>query len=77
MVEVNDQALQFRLRGIVNYVDSFHDQLTHFIDRVVAGKAAPLSTLQDAADALAIIGAAEASIRRAGAAETIQYRSVV
>ncbi len=63
--------------GIVNYVDSFHDQLTHFIDRVVPGKAAPLSTLQDAADALAIIGAAEASIRRAGAAETIQYRSVV
>ena len=63
--------------GIVNYVDSFHDQLTHFIDRVIPGKAAPLSTLQDAADALAMIGAAEASIRRAGAAETIQYRSVV
>ena len=62
--------------GIVNYVDSFHDQLTHFLDIVVPGKAAPLSTLQDAADALAIIGAAEASIRRAGAAETIQYRSV-
>ena len=39
--------------GIVNYVDSFHDQLTHFIDRVIPGRAEPLSTLQDAADALA------------------------
>ena len=62
--------------GVVNYVDSFHDQLAHFLERVIPGDAAPLSTLQDAADALAIIGAAEQSIRRGGAAETIRYRNL-
>ena len=50
--------------GIVNYVDSFHDELTHFLDRVIPGRAAPLSSLQDAADALAIIAAAELSVKQ-------------
>jgi len=60
--------------GIVNYVDSFHDQLTYFLDHVIPGRAAPLSALQDAADALAIIAAAEVSAQRKGAATTIDYR---
>jgi predicted dehydrogenase len=62
--------------GIVNYVDSFHDQLAHFLERVIPGAAPPLSTLQDAADALSIIGASETSIRRAGAVVTIDYRDI-
>ena len=60
--------------GVVNYVDSFHDQLTYFLDHVIPGRAAPLSALQDAADALAIIAAAEVSAQRKGAATTIDYR---
>jgi hypothetical protein len=51
--------------GVINYVDSFHDQLTHFLDRVIPGRAA-LSTLQDAAGALAIIAAAESSVEGKG-----------
>ena len=62
--------------GVINYVDSFHDQLRHFVEKVVPGAAKPLSTLQDAADALAIIAAAERSAGRAGAAETIGYRLI-
>jgi predicted dehydrogenase len=62
--------------GVVNYVDSFHDQLTHFVEQVIPGRADPLSTLQDAADALAIIAAAEASLKQRGAASTIEYRAL-
>jgi predicted dehydrogenase len=62
--------------GIVNYVDSFHDELTHFLDRVIPGRAQPLSSLQDAADALAIIAAAELSVKKNGAAISIDYRSL-
>ena len=62
--------------GIVNYVDSFHDELTHFLDGVIPGRAAPLSTLQDAADALAIVAAAEASVQQRGAAVSVDYRAL-
>ncbi|HZZ60097.1 MAG TPA: Gfo/Idh/MocA family oxidoreductase [Roseiarcus sp.] len=62
--------------GVVNYVDSFHDQLTHFLDSVIPGRAAPLSTLQDAADALAIVAAAESSVENHGAAVPIDYRAL-
>ncbi|HEY1940827.1 MAG TPA: Gfo/Idh/MocA family oxidoreductase [Roseiarcus sp.] len=62
--------------GVVNYVDSFHDQLTHFLDEVIPGRAEPLSTLQDAADALAIIAAAESSAKQKAAAVAIDYRQL-
>jgi predicted dehydrogenase len=62
--------------GVVNYVDSFHDQLTHFLASVIPGRAAPLSTLQDAADALAIVAAAESSVEKQGAAVPIAYRAL-
>lgn len=62
--------------GVINYVDSFHDQLAYFLDRVLPGRAAPLSGLQDAADALAIIAAAEASAVQRGAAIPIDYRAL-
>jgi predicted dehydrogenase len=60
--------------GVVNYVDSFHAELTHFV-AVLEGRGQPLSTLADARDALAIIEAAERSIGNAGAAETVRYES--
>jgi predicted dehydrogenase len=62
--------------GVINYVDSFHDQLAHFLEYVIPGRAEPLSSLQDAADALAIIAAAELSVRRQGAAASIDYRAL-
>jgi predicted dehydrogenase len=58
--------------GITNYVDSFHTELSHFISIVVAGGSA-LSTLRDAADAMAIIEAAERSIEANGAYEPVRY----
>ncbi|HVW92555.1 MAG TPA: Gfo/Idh/MocA family oxidoreductase [Devosia sp.] len=58
--------------GIVNYVDSFHSELTHFA-AIAEGAGAPLSTLADARDALAIIEAAERSIARSGALEPVAY----
>lgn len=53
--------------GIGNYVESFWSELTFFLDRAIANGAKPLSTLEDACDALAIIEAAERSIEAAGA----------
>jgi predicted dehydrogenase len=58
--------------GITNYVDSFHTELSHFVSTVVSGRQA-LSTLRDAADALAIIEAAERSIEANGAYEAVEY----
>jgi predicted dehydrogenase len=60
--------------GIVNYVDSFHAELAHFV-AVLESRGRPLSTLADASDALAIIEAAEGSIANAGAAETVRYEN--
>jgi predicted dehydrogenase len=61
--------------GITNYVDSFHTELSHFVSTVVSGGQA-LSTLRDAADALAIIEAAERSIEANGAYKPIEYAAV-
>ena len=60
--------------GIVNYADSFHAELAHFV-AVLDGRGQPLSTLADAGDALAIIEAVERSIANAGAAETVLYQN--
>jgi predicted dehydrogenase len=60
--------------GIVNYVDSFHAELAHFV-AVLDVRGQPLSTLADASDALAIIEAAERSIANAGAEENVRYGS--
>jgi predicted dehydrogenase len=58
--------------GIVNYVDSFHTELTHFVSIMNSG-GKPLSSLADARDALAIIEAAERSISDGGIHKTITY----
>lgn len=68
MVEDNDGPAW----GITNYVDSFHTELSHFVSILDTGEK-PLSTLADACDALAIIEAAERSIQKNGACETILY----
>ncbi|WEK51547.1 MAG: Gfo/Idh/MocA family oxidoreductase [Candidatus Kaistia colombiensis] len=59
--------------GITNYVDSFHTELSHFATQAIPGIAPPLSTLRDAREALAIIEAAERSIRHGGAAQHVIY----
>jgi len=59
--------------GLVNYVDSFRHLIDDFYNRCVAGGEAPLSTLDDAIDALAIVEAAERSIAEGGKVD-IAYR---
>ncbi len=59
--------------GIVNYVDSFHDELCHFLAEVIPGRAEPLSSLSDAADALAIVEAAERSLALQSMAVPVDY----
>lgn len=61
--------------GVVNYVDSFHEELCHFLAEVVPGRAPPLSSLSDAADALAIIEAGERSLGRQSSAVAVEYES--
>jgi predicted dehydrogenase len=58
--------------GITNYVDSFHTELTHFISTIMTGDQ-PLSTLEDARDALAIVEAAERSLEKEAAYEAVIY----
>jgi predicted dehydrogenase len=58
--------------GIVNYVDSFHTELSHFA-AIMNGDGRPLSSLSDARDALAIIEAAESSLAEGGAHKIVAY----
>jgi predicted dehydrogenase len=58
--------------GITNYVDSFHTELTHFISAIMTG-VQPLSTLEDARNALAIVEAAERSLENEAAYEPVFY----
>ena len=62
--------------GFPDYLDGFSGELDFFINRAIARGEAPLSTLQDAADALALIEAAERSIRDQGRETGIAYRKV-
>jgi predicted dehydrogenase len=60
--------------GITNYVDSFYTELSHFASIVLTG-GRPLSSLADARDALAIVEAAERSVKNDGASQPVQYDS--
>lgn len=53
--------------GVLSYVDSFWAELTFFLDQAIGFGAQPLSSLQDAQQALLIIEAAERSIAAGGA----------
>ena len=61
--------------GLPNYVDSFWTELTFFLDQAVAMRLPPLSTLQDARDALLIIEAAERSIALGGGFQAVAFES--
>lgn len=61
--------------GLPCYVDSFRNEIDYFINHCVLGGERPLSTLDDALDALHIIEAAERASLNGSRAETIQYDS--
>ncbi len=58
--------------GLPCYEDGFRGEIDHFINRVIRQNDQPLSTLDDAADALRLIEAAERSATR-GKRERVQY----
>jgi len=59
--------------GLVNYVDSFRHLIDDVYNRCIARGEAPLSTLDDAADALRIVEAAERSIAAGGGKVAVAY----
>ncbi len=59
--------------GMPCYEESFVEEIDHFINRCVLGGDLPLSTLEDAADALSILIAAERSIDRLDTLAPVVY----
>ena len=59
--------------GIPNYLDGFYHELEYFANQAIANAEAPLSTLDDARDAIRIIEAAERSIATGGASVEVRY----
>lgn len=59
--------------GSPGYVDGFLGELDHFINRCIRRGEPPLSSLDDALDALRIIEAAERAVRSKAAFERIRY----
>ena len=62
--------------GLTNYVESFEAEIDYFVNRCIRGGEPPLSSLQDAADALRIVEACEASLR-SGSRATIDWNNKV
>jgi predicted dehydrogenase len=58
--------------GLPGYEDGFHGEVDHFINHCIRRGEPPLSTLDDAMDALRIIEAAERAARNVQAMETLQ-----
>lgn len=61
--------------GLPCYEESFVEEIDHFINRCVLAGDSPLSTLDDAADALSILTAAENFIGKADALEKVIYET--
>jgi predicted dehydrogenase len=59
--------------GSPGYEEGFHGEVAHFISRCIGRGEAPLSTLEDAIDALSIIEAAERSASGNQTHRPIQY----
>lgn len=59
--------------GMPCYEESFMAEINYFVNRCVLGGELPLSTLDDAADALSILTAAERFIAKTGALECVIY----
>lgn len=62
--------------GFPDYLDGFSEELRFFADETIARGTRPLSGLQEAADAIAIIEAAESSIRDGGRETAVEYRNI-
>lgn len=60
--------------GMPCYGDSFAAEIDYFLEQCILRNRAPLSSLDDASDALSIVEAAEACIRDGGVARAIHYR---
>jgi predicted dehydrogenase len=60
--------------GMPCYEEDFIEEIEHFVTHCILEEKPPLSTLDDAADALSIIEAAERSARRTSAFETVIYK---
>lgn len=59
--------------GVPSYMDGFAAELDFFVTRAIAENETPLSSIDDARDALRILEAAERSIARGGGFETVDY----
>jgi predicted dehydrogenase len=59
--------------GMPCYEDGFIGEIDYFIDRCVLGGERPLSTLDDAADALRILMAAERSVSKPATLENVMF----
>ena len=59
--------------GLTCYEEGFAGEIDHFISRCILGSEPPLSTLDDALDALRILNAAEKSASNPKGFETISY----
>jgi predicted dehydrogenase len=59
--------------GLPGYEDGFHGEVDHFINRCIRRGEPPLSSLDDAVDALRIIEAAERAVRNNRGAVQIRY----
>lgn len=59
--------------GLPSYEEGFAGEIDHFISRCILGGEQPLSTLNDAADALCILQAAERSASKLQNFETVSY----
>jgi hypothetical protein len=60
--------------GMPCYEDGFIGEIDYFIDRCVLDGEQPLSTLDDAADALRILMTAERSVSRPETMEKIHFK---
>ncbi len=49
--------------GLTNYIDSFANEIDHFVNGCILSGEPPLSSLNDAIDALRIVEACEASLQ--------------
>lgn len=61
--------------GMPCYEESFAAEIDYFINRCLLARDVPLSTLDDSADALSILTAAERFIARPGALEIVNYEN--
>src|ERR1700722_2427319 len=60
--------------GLPCYEEGFIEEIAHFVTHCILEGTSPLSTLDDAADALSILEAAERSVKRESTFENVIYK---